>query len=1154
MRVRSWLIRGLILAGLAGLAALAWLANSWVSPERVREKVIEAMSEQFEDVEVHVGSARMRILGGIAVTDLRLTRRGDPPDQPFLVVPSAILYHDKEQLNRGLLVIRKVELENPTLRIERNADGKWNVEEIVKAGPADKPVPTFIVKGGTVTVIDRAPGALPPVTLSDVQLTLLNDPLPMLTMQAQAAAKGYGAVSVRGRLNRINRHLSLSVELAEFPLGQNAVPLSQQFAPELAPHLAKLTATANIKAEMTYAPDANPAWRHDVRVEVKDARFEHPDLPKPVEKIAATIRSVDGRLKVEDATAQIGSATMRLSLETRTDAPAAVSSPTDDPLRRFEDRLQRLDVSLSNVPLDDDVFKQLPESMKKARRKFNPTGQVDLGYKFTREAAGWKRELEVRPKQAGMMYEKFRYPVADVRGLIKRTVTHTGSESTTVDLVGTAAGQLITLKGRVDGIGDDPAMNLRITGHNVPLDEQLHAALPAKYAEIVRQFRASGRGDFVAEITQHASLNLTEYEFRVDVKDGKLNYTKFPYPVEKLKGRLVVRTTMTDPTRPLRPGEPIRPLPDRDEIIFDDFSAVHAGASVWMTGARRSMPDGRDRKLILHVGGNNVPIDADMKSALGAVKVENLWTNFAPRGKVTFAADIELIDRAPPIDKPDSNPPLDPINDVKLTLRFSGPSVTPKFFAYDLDELSGWLEYKNGRVDLAHIAAQHGQSRVKLAAGEVRFFADGSVWANLGGIEMKPFIPDEALRKALPGKLGSGLAELQLKGGAELLVKHMVILTPPDAQKPNPPVPFPSQREGGVKPIGPTPQPPPYREGEKDKLASGSPLPAGGVGGRGVGSSTPDPIVYWDAELKLFGAALDTGVAWEDVFGSIACRGRYEGTHLGAIRGNVWLDRAIVSRMPVTTARCQVRADPQQPDPARPGQYLPPTMQFLSVTGDLFHGVVGGEARVVLTDQTRYVVWLTVTGAQLEEVARHYKLSSDADLKGIAQAQLLVFNKLDPKTGRLVVEGEGNIDVPTGRMYNLPILLDLVKVLKLQAPDKTAFEQGHAVFRIHGDRIKVDQLDLIGKAVCLGGSGELDMSGEYVKFEFYTVWSQVLKQMINTPVGDVTAFLSKNLFTIKLTRENGELKYKPEPVPLITEPTKAVIERLKRGAGKIMGK
>jgi len=35
-------------------------------------------------------------------------------------------------------------------------------------------------------------------------------------------------------------------------------------------------------------------------------------------------------------------------------------------------------------------------------------------------------------------------------------------------------------------------------------------------------------------------------------------------------------------------------------------------------------------------------------------------------------------------------------------------------------------------------------------------------------------------------------------------------------------------------------------------------------------------------------------------------------------------------------------------------------------------------------------------------------------------------------------------------MYNLPILLDLVKVMKGQAPDKTAFEEAHATFRLPG--------------------------------------------------------------------------------------------------------
>ena len=116
-------------------------------------------------------------------------------------------------------------------------------------------------------------------------------------------------------------------------------------------------------------------------------------------------------------------------------------------------------------------------------------------------------------------------------------------------------------------------------------------------------------------------------------------------------------------------------------------------------------------------------------------------------------------------------------------------------------------------------------------------------------------------------------------------------------------------------------------------------------------------------------------------------------------------------------------------------------------------------------------------------------------VEGLAQAQVRLFNRFDPRTGAWALEGAGRVDVPTGRMYNLPVLLDLMKVLKLQTPDRTAFEEAHAAFRLKGDKVTVDQLDLIGKAVCVGGSGELDITGDNVRLEFYSLGSQLLARL-----------------------------------------------------------
>ena len=65
----------------------------------------------------------------------------------------------------------------------------------------------------------------------------------------------------------------------------------------------------------------------------------------------------------------------------------------------------------------------------------------------------------------------------------------------------------------------------------------------------------------------------------------------------------------------------------------------------------------------------------------------------------------------------------------------------------------------------------------------------------------------------------------------------------------------------------------------------------------------PDPVVYWNAELKLAGASLDTGLVWTDVHGAVASVGRYDGTHLGAVLGNAWFDHATIAKQPVTSAK-----------------------------------------------------------------------------------------------------------------------------------------------------------------------------------------------------------------------------------------------------------
>ena len=1124
MRLRAWLIRVALVALLAGAGATVWHFQSYVSPDAVRASLIAALGEQFADVDVKVGTARMRVFGGILVTDLQLTRKGDA--EPFFSAPSAVIYHDKEQINSGRLAVRKIEVENPTLRLERAADGTWNLAGLGKAGPADQPIPTFVITKATVHVRDRVPNGLPALTLTEARLTLLNDPLPVLKADGIATITVHPAdgptVSVLAavglRVNRVSGQAQLSVELPELPITPELVSLAAGVHAS-AESLRPLAGRVSLKADATYEP-GQPV-RYDLRAHLTDGRYEHASLPWPVTKLDVAARLRNGKLTVEKATANLGPATAELSLETRDAAPGA----------DLEDRLERLTLQLRDLPISDDLFERLPAKARELKTMFAPSGPVHANYTFTRPAGGWTRQLDVRPAGLKITYEKFRYPLTEVSGLVRKTTTHAGTDDLRIDLSGTAGGQRIDIAGNINGPSPDPALDLKISGTNIPIDDALFDALPdEKYAAALKRLHAGGRGDFVAEVRGKLGVNVTENSFRINVYDGRLSYEAFPYPLEQVRGKIAIATNSSNPTRPAYPDRPNYVPPDTDRVELRDFEGRHGAGVVTLYGVNEAIAGCDDRKMTLKIWGKDCPIDASLRAALAAIKLEPVWRTFQPRGAITFGIDVAIVDRAaveptpPPTAGPAAqrgprasltsrkkvSPAFVPAADLTMTLNFRGPTVTPDFFAYELADLAGKLRFDGSRVFLEQFLGKHGASVWKMNAGEVRFYDNGRVWANLGGLSAVPFAVDADFTNALPGKLRSAAETLKLRGPAELSVSHLVVLTPPDEPRP---------------------------------------LPALPTVARAQSPDAPDPEVYWVGELKLLGASLDAGLAWDDVRGRIACRGNYLGTHLGDVAGNLWIDRAAVAEHPVSAVSASFLARPQLPDPTKPGSFAPPALEFPDLAGTLFRGKVGGEARVVLADPLRYRVSLTVQDVQLAEVARHHNLGTTTRLEGSAQGRVELETRPDPATGELALSGKGAADILNGHILNLKWLLPLLKTLKLQAPDKTAFEEAHANFTLKGDRVRIDHLDLLGNAVSLGGSGETDTRGEYLKFELYTIWSQTLQRWLTTPFGDVTAFVSEQLFKIEVSRgPDGKIKYEPHVVPFVTDPFRAVAERVRNRA------
>src|SRR5262245_12389356 len=127
MTFRKWMVRGLVFGVLGALAAAALLYQLWTNPAATRRQVLAQLDKTFTGAHVRLDSARLRLLGGISFSELRMARRDDIDRTDFLYVPSGIIYHDKERLANGDLAVRKIELNGARVRVVRDREGRWNL-------------------------------------------------------------------------------------------------------------------------------------------------------------------------------------------------------------------------------------------------------------------------------------------------------------------------------------------------------------------------------------------------------------------------------------------------------------------------------------------------------------------------------------------------------------------------------------------------------------------------------------------------------------------------------------------------------------------------------------------------------------------------------------------------------------------------------------------------------------------------------------------------------------------------------------------------------------------------------------------------------------------------------------------------------------------
>lgn len=1035
MSSRKWFVRGVVIAIVAGCAGAVAFYQRFTDPAAVRAMVLAKLQAMFPGAHVSVESASLRLFGGISVSEIRLARSDDPDRLDIIHIPSAILYHDKEKVLDGELTLRKIELHRPSLHIVRRPDGTWNLAGLSGKINPNVPLPAIVIHQGTLLLNDPmandlADGAGHTMELTEVNVTLLNDPLTVLSFDGVARSDIAGKVRVRGQWQRGDGELAVQIRADNVALSQPLIDALARKCPAHTLDGMRLTGKANVQGDLSFAPHAAEPFHYDVDIEVTGATMAHPKLPVRLDEVRAILHASDNNLRVEKLTARAGAAQIE----------AWGSAQFPAPEQTFEAHLE-----VKHLDVRAELFEELPEKLQALNRNYQPTGPVTIKVDCKRRNGNWETFANGDPSRALLIpenvracYVKFPYPLEQVSGTIEHNFQ---TRRSAFDLSASAHNHNVIVKGYWQGEGSGVASQFDVIADNVALDKTLLDALPLAFQKLAGSFHPTGKADIKAFI-KHAPGDAEKefrHEYQIHFHEATVQWDGFPYPLENVTGILNI-------------------FPKSYQIR--DFQGTHAGGLVTVNG--RSVPvDGKPAGLILEITGQNVLLDASMRKALTPLpSLVKTWDAFQPRGRIHFAA---VIDRSTAQNEE---------TDVRVEVR--GGDIEPVFFPYVFQDVAGKFRFYKNRLDLAQISAKHQTTRITIDHGTVDIHPKGGYYADLKEIQAQGLFLDREFIAAIPTCLRGAVSAFNFKDPVEAKSRLVV------AQDPDP-------------------------------------------------ASSPD--FYWDGQAWLKEAKFTTGLEWSHATGTIASVGRFHRQVLG-INGHFLFDRATLLKQSFHDVSGKFEIRKETPD-----------LLLLGVRGPIFGGDLAGQMRVDFHSGIKFEMNLTASQIDLKQFGKH-NLGAKSSLAGPLMGRLYLTGD---GSGIDSLEGNGSLDVPNGKILDLPLLIDLLKFLGLRWPDRTLFEEMHALFGIRGRRLAVRRLDLIGNVISLAGKGEVNLDGTEVQLDFYPSWARV-DQLLPPLVRPIPPAIAKNLLTIeargKISSDSNELKFHKKPLPVIVDPILNVRDRM----------
>ena len=327
-----------------------------------------------------------------------------------------------------------------------------------------KQIPAVVIQQGTLILEDRlVPGKPVTLEINDISLTLINDPLPRITIRGAANSELLGKLHLQGSLDRLTSEAYVAFRASQIPLTRSLLARLPHCPSEIF-DFTQLSRDGKRRRENLLPSGPAALLRRVHRSEERNRRSS---------KGAVEADRTERQAPLQERRAANGIA-HRPPGATEISAHGAALLPCID--QEFEVHLD-----LKHVVLGPELAKKLPDKIRNLQGLFQPNGPTGIHIACAKHEGQWTTLADGKPSLASLcpegislQFKGFPYPLRNTTGTIDYNIAN---ESVDVSLVSYAGDRPVILKGNWAGEKDNADVKFDIHATDIPIDDKVYQAL-----------------------------------------------------------------------------------------------------------------------------------------------------------------------------------------------------------------------------------------------------------------------------------------------------------------------------------------------------------------------------------------------------------------------------------------------------------------------------------------------------------------------------------------------------------------------------------------------------------------------------------------------------------------------------------------------------